>query len=248
MLLLLANEICRGAHATLTLRVVLVGVLEVVLHRLLPDHLLNLPLSVDVERVFIKKTHLLHPLAFPTLVLAHHVRPDLAEAVAVVDGLGQSGSLFPHLRHGVCISQYAQSRPLDVGRRALLLSLLSSHVGLLLLLGWLLSWLPLLLWLRQQYQHVIVLHARLFQCFRVWLEDGVVEVEGLLVLRKVGLCVDESLEVQDCEAGWEVEVEELLIEGMVGRDDRYGDPRPGGGSERSVHVSCCMVVTQTRSA
>ena len=67
-------------------------------------------------------------------------------------------------------------------------------------------------------------------------------------MRKVGLCVDEGLEVQDCEAGWEVEVEELLIEGMVGRDDRYGDPRPGGGSERSVHVSCCMVVTQTRSA
>ena len=69
-----------------------------------------------------------------------------------------------------------------------------------------------------------------------------------MVLRDVGLGVDEGLEIEDGETRREVEVEELLIEGMVGRDDRYGDPRPGGGSERSVHVSCCMVVTQTRSA
>ena len=49
----------------------------------------------------------------------------------------------------------------------------------------------------------------------------------LLVLGEVGFGVNESLEIEDGKTGWEVKVEELLVEGMVGRDDRYGDSRPG---------------------
>lgn len=48
-----------------------------------------------------------------------------------------------------------------------------------------------------------------------------------MVLREVSLGVNESLEVEDGEPGREVEVKELLIESMVGCDDRYGDSRPG---------------------
>jgi hypothetical protein len=85
---------------------VLVCVLQVVLHRLLPDHLLNLPLGVDVEWVIIQQSHLLHAITLPTLVVAHHLKPDFAEAVAVVDRLSQSRPLLPHLSHGGGIAQY----------------------------------------------------------------------------------------------------------------------------------------------
>lgn len=54
-----------------------------------------------------------------------------------------------------------------------------------------------------------------------------------MVLREVGLGVDESLEIEDGETRRKVEVEELLVEGMVGRDDRYGDSRHIGGVERA---------------
>ena len=53
-----------------------------------------------------------------------------------------------------------------------------------------------------------------------------------MVLRDVGLGVDEGLEIEDGEARREVEVEELLIEGMVGRNDRYGDSRPRQNKHR----------------
>jgi len=59
-----------------------------------------------------------------------------------------------------------------------------------------------------------------------------------LVLREVGLSVDECLEIEDGETGREVEVEELLIEGMVGRDDRYGDSRPGRTNTDGQFVCC----------
>lgn len=65
-----------------------VCVLQVVLYRLLPDHLLNLPLCIDVEWVLVEQSHLLHALAFPTIILAHHLDPDLAETIAVVDRFG----------------------------------------------------------------------------------------------------------------------------------------------------------------
>jgi hypothetical protein len=81
-------------------------VLQVVLHRLLPDHLLNLPLGVDVEWVIIQQSHLLHAITLPTLVVAHHLKPDFAEAVAIVDRLSQSRPLLPHLSHGGGIAQY----------------------------------------------------------------------------------------------------------------------------------------------
>jgi hypothetical protein len=90
-------------------------VLQVVLHRLLPDHLLNLPLGVDVEWVIIQQSHLLHAITLPTLVVAHHLKPDFAEAVAVVDRLSQSRPLLPHLSHGGGIAQYVQSCSLDAG-------------------------------------------------------------------------------------------------------------------------------------
>lgn len=53
-----------------------------------------------------------------------------------------------------------------------------------------------------------------------------------MVLREIGLGVDECLEVEDGKTGWEVKVKELLVEGMVGRDDRYGDSRPGQNKHR----------------
>lgn len=148
----------------LTLWVVFICVLKVVLNRLLSDHLLNLPLRLDVEWVLVEQSHLLHALAFSTLIVAHHFDPDLAETIAVVDRFGQSRPLLSDLSHGVCIAQYAQSRPLDVSRRS---SLLCAHVVLLLLLLLGLSLLLLLLlrWARQQHQHVIVLHSCLFQRF-----------------------------------------------------------------------------------
>lgn len=59
-----------------------------------------------------------------------------------------------------------------------------------------------------------------------------------MVLREVGLGVDESLEVEDGKTGRQVKVEELLIESMVGRDDRYGDFWPGQ-NKRSGQFVCC---------
>jgi len=53
-----------------------------------------------------------------------------------------------------------------------------------------------------------------------------------LVLGEVGFGVNESLEIEDGETGWEVKVKELLVEGMVGCDDRYGDSRPGQNKRR----------------
>jgi hypothetical protein len=90
----------------------------------------------------------------------------------------------------------------------------------------------LLGWACQEHKHIIVLHSGLFQCFRIWLEDGVVEVELLLLLREVGLGVDEGFEIEDGKAGWQVKVEELLVEGMVGCDDRYGNSGPRQNKHR----------------
>jgi hypothetical protein len=53
-----------------------------------------------------------------------------------------------------------------------------------------------------------------------------------LLLRKVGLGVDECFEIEDGKAGWQVKVEELLVEGMVGCDDRYGNSRPRQNKHR----------------
>ena len=47
-----------------------------------------------------------------------------------------------------------------------------------------------------------------------------------MLLRELGLGVDECLEVEDGKTRREVEVEKVLIEGMVGRDDRYGNSWP----------------------
>lgn len=148
----------------LTLWVVFVCVLQVVLDRLLSDHLLDLPLRLDVEWILVEQPHLLHTLAFSTLIVAHHLDPDLTETIAVVDRFGQSRPLLSDLSHGVRVPQYAQPCPLDVSRRS---SLLCAHVVLLLLLLLRLSLLLLLLlrWARQQHQHVIVLHSSFFQCF-----------------------------------------------------------------------------------
>jgi hypothetical protein len=98
-----------------TLWVVLICVLQVVLHRLLPDHLLNLPLRINIEWIVIQQSHLLHAVAFSTLVVTHHLKPNLAESVAVIDRLCQSRPLLPHLSHGGGIPQYVQSCSLDAG-------------------------------------------------------------------------------------------------------------------------------------
>ena len=66
-----------------------------------------------------------------------------------------------------------------------------------------------------------------------------------MVLREVGLGVDECLEIKDGKPGREVEVEEFLVESMVGRDDRYGDSRPG--AEQTQKVSPFVAVAQDGS-
>lgn len=66
-----------------------------------------------------------------------------------------------------------------------------------------------------------------------------------MFLREVCLGVCESFQVGDGETGREVEVEELLIEGMVRRDDRYGDSRPV--AEQTQKVSAFVAVTQNGS-
>lgn len=62
----------------------------------------------------------------------------------------------------------------------------------------------------------------------------VVEVELLGSLRKVGLGSHEAFQIGYGKTGWEVKSKELLVEFMVGRDDRYGDSRPAQESMRSV--------------
>ena len=64
----------------------------------------------------------------------------------------------------------------------------------------------------------------------------------LLFLREFGLGVGEGFQVGDGEAGREVEVKELLVELVVGSDDRYGDSRPG--RDKEVGVSMSVAVTQ----
>jgi len=63
----------------------------------------------------------------------------------------------------------------------------------------------------------------------------------LALLGQAGLGVDEGFEVLDREAGREVESEELLVQGMVGRDDRYGYSRPVGHTRQSKlsFGGCC---------
>lgn len=53
--------------------------------------------------------------------------------------------------------------------------------------------------------------------------------ELLGFLRDVGLGVDKAFEIRDGEARREVEVENLLIEGMVRGDDGDSYTRPGEG-------------------
>lgn len=67
----------------------------------------------------------------------------------------------------------------------------------------------------------------------------------LLLLREVGLGVDEGLEIEDGETGWEVKVEELLVEGMIGSNDRYGNSRPR--AEQTQRVNSVVAVVQDGS-
>lgn len=62
----------------------------------------------------------------------------------------------------------------------------------------------------------------------------VVEVELLGGLRKVGLGSDEAFEIAYGKAGWKIKSEKLLVEFMVGGDDRYGNSRPAQVTKRSV--------------
>ena len=97
--------------------------LQILLHLLLPDHLLDLALGVDVEGVFVQQLHLLQPLLLALLVLLHHLHPHLAEAVGVVEGVRQRWALLPHLRHRLRVAQNTQPCRLDLLRACPLLSL-----------------------------------------------------------------------------------------------------------------------------
>jgi hypothetical protein len=95
---------------------VLVGELQVLLHRLLPDHLLDLALSFHVEGVFVQQPHLLQSLLFALLILPHHLHPHFFELIGVVDGIRQRRPLCSHLRHRCRVAQYTQPRCLDLLR------------------------------------------------------------------------------------------------------------------------------------
>ena len=82
--------------------------LEVLLHRLLPDHLFDLPLRIHVERILVQQSHLLQAFPLTVLILADHLQPDVFEPSWVVDRLRQRRPLLPHLRHSTRIPQYTQ--------------------------------------------------------------------------------------------------------------------------------------------
>jgi hypothetical protein len=88
----------------------------------------------------------------------------------------------------------------------------------------------LLGWACQEHEHIIVLHSGLFQCFRIWLEDGVVEVELLLLLREVGLGVDEGFEIEDGEAGLGAMID--MVTRGLGRTNTDGQFCCRGGTGR----------------
>lgn len=62
----------------------------------------------------------------------------------------------------------------------------------------------------------------------------IVEVELLGCLREVRLGVHETFQIGYGKTGREIESEKLLVEFMVGSDDRYGDSRPAQVTKRSV--------------
>lgn len=92
----------------------LVSVLEVVLHGLLPNHLLNLALRLDVEGVLVQQSHLFLTIALPLLILTYHLQPDLTETVAVVDRFSKRRPLLPHLCHSSRVAQDTQPCSLNL--------------------------------------------------------------------------------------------------------------------------------------
>ena len=92
----------------------LIRKLQIILYLFLPDHLFDLGLGFDVEGVLVQQPHLLHAFALAVLVFPDHLHPHLAEAVAVVNGFGEGGTLLAYLGHGGRVAEDAETGRLDL--------------------------------------------------------------------------------------------------------------------------------------
>lgn len=99
-----------------------------------------------------------------------------------------------------------------------------------LLLGWLwalsLALSTLTLSPYHHNQHIVIFDTGLLECLVVAGERLAVEEEILRVDGEVGLGLHEALEVGQGEAVGQVEVQQLLVGGLIRRVDGYGYTRP----------------------
>lgn len=75
-------------------------------------------------------------------------------------------------------------------------------------------------------QHLAVLDTCLLQCLDLVAQWAAIQEEMLRVGGEASLGLDEALKVLDGEAQRQVQSQQLLVSGLVGRVDGYGDAWP----------------------
>lgn len=212
---------CEVKH---TFRVLVVGLFQVLHHTILTNQVLNLPLSFDIEGVFVQQSNLVltFALGFLCLALPH------GECVSPAGGVGEGGSevwvaaaevvlgVWIHkelLSHTFWIRLRWQARCSARGPTARW-RVSPDHDG----------------------EHLAIPYSSILERLCVVGDGLAVEVEALGGGGQGGVGLDEALEVLDGAAGRDLEGQQVLVGLGAGRGDGYGDARPGGGG-LAVHFS-----------
>jgi hypothetical protein len=209
------------------------GLLQVLHDAVVADDLLDLALGVDVEGIFVEQGDLVLALTLGALLHTLHLLPLLSPAGRVVECVKQLRALLTQRCLGGGVVQDSQSHSLwvDCSRTATVTRTRAGWSGA--------SHFPLPLRPGpappdEHSQHLAILDTRVRQCLCLGAQRAAVEEEVLRVGGEGGVGFDERLEVLDGEVGRHVERQQVLVGGLVGRVDGYGDAWPVGAMVRNT--------------
>lgn len=202
------------------------GMLDILHDLLLANHLLDFPLRVNVHWVHVQPVHPLLVFTTCPVCFAFHPEPFVSEAIGVVGDGRELRCLLAQACQMGWVAQHLLSHTLRVR---------SSSAVVCGTLSWSCR-IPLRDVPRlpdEHSQHLAVLHASVFECLRRVGQRKAIEEEVLVGGGEGGLGFDKGLEVLDGEAGGQVQRQQVLVGGLVGSVDGYGDARPVCAKVRS---------------